>query len=182
MSKLARWPWRWLTVAYLAHPEERSFLERAQTKSGGGLRVTVAVLSNPESMRFFGVRLARKGMQAVWLEVANGSRTPVRLDPLSIDPAYYTPLEAAYVNHFSVGKRLIGLYLGNSAVASSYGAAGSVVALMLWIYYSAQIFFFGAELTRQYALQFGSLRGVPGMGGEGDGKGEGKPPAWPANR
>ena len=83
---------------------------------------------------------------------------------------------------FSVGKRLIGLYLGNSAVASSYGAAGSVVALMLWIYYSAQIFFFGAELTRQYALQFGSLRGVPGMGGEGDGKGEGKPPAWPANR
>jgi len=62
---------------------------------------------------------------------------------------------------FSIGKRLIGLYLGNSAVASSYGAAGSVVALMLWVYYSAQIFFFGAELTRQYALQFGSLRGKP---------------------
>ncbi len=60
---------------------------------------------------------------------------------------------------FAMGKRLIGLYLGNSAVASSYGAAGSVVALMLWVYYSAQIFFFGAELTRQYALQFGSLRG-----------------------
>lgn len=60
---------------------------------------------------------------------------------------------------FAVGKRLIGLYLGNSAVASSYGAAGSLVALMLWVYYSAQIFFFGAELTRQYALQFGSLRG-----------------------
>lgn len=59
---------------------------------------------------------------------------------------------------FGVGKRLIGFYLGNSAVASSYGAAGSVVALMLWIYYSAQIFFFGAELTHQYALQFGSLR------------------------
>lgn len=62
---------------------------------------------------------------------------------------------------FSIGKRLIGIYLGNSAVASSYGAAGSVVALMLWVYYSAQIFFFGAELTRQYALQFGSLRGKP---------------------
>lgn len=72
---------------------------------------------------------------------------------------------------FSVGKRVIGLYLGNSAVASSYGAAGSVVALMLWVYYSAQIFFFGAELTRQYALQFGSLRGqqvdaIPGAGGD----------------
>lgn len=59
---------------------------------------------------------------------------------------------------FSVGKRLIGLYLGHSAVASSYGAAGSVVALMLWVYYSSQIFFYGAELTHQYALQFGSLR------------------------
>lgn len=59
---------------------------------------------------------------------------------------------------FSVGKRLIGIYLGHSAVASSYGAAGSVVAMMLWVYYSAQIFFFGAELTHQYALQFGSLR------------------------
>ncbi|ATG22409.1 YihY/virulence factor BrkB family protein [Ralstonia mannitolilytica] len=57
---------------------------------------------------------------------------------------------------FTLGKHLIGLYLGNSAVASSYGAAGSVVALMLWIYYSAQIFFFGALITRQYALQFGS--------------------------
>lgn len=57
---------------------------------------------------------------------------------------------------FTLGKHLIGLYLGNSAVASSYGAAGSVVALMLWIYYSAQIFFFGALVTRQYALLFGS--------------------------
>jgi membrane protein len=62
---------------------------------------------------------------------------------------------------FQVGKRLIGLYLGNSAVTSSYGAAGSVVALMMWVYYSAQIFFFGAELTRQYALKFGSLRDQP---------------------
>lgn len=59
---------------------------------------------------------------------------------------------------FSLGKRFIGLYLGSSAVASSYGAAGSVVALMLWIYYSAQIFFFGALVTRQYALLFGSRK------------------------
>ncbi|HEY0846894.1 MAG TPA: YihY/virulence factor BrkB family protein [Noviherbaspirillum sp.] len=59
---------------------------------------------------------------------------------------------------FLAGKNLIGLYLGNSDVASSYGAAGSVIALLLWVYYSAQIFFLGAELTRQYALWFGSLR------------------------
>jgi membrane protein len=59
---------------------------------------------------------------------------------------------------FVLGKYLIGLYLGNSAVASSFGAAGSIVALLLWVYYSAQIFFFGAEFTRQYALTFGSLQ------------------------
>lgn len=59
---------------------------------------------------------------------------------------------------FTLGKYFIGLYLGNSAVSSSFGAAGSIVAVMLWIYYSAQIFFFGAEFTRQYALLYGSLR------------------------
>ncbi len=59
---------------------------------------------------------------------------------------------------FSLGKYVIGLYLSTSAVASSFGAAGSIVALLLWVYYSAQIFFFGAEFTRQYALAFGSLK------------------------
>lgn len=58
---------------------------------------------------------------------------------------------------FTLGKYFIGIYLGNSAIDSSFGAAGSVVALMLWVYYSAQIFFFGAEFTRQYALNYGSL-------------------------
>jgi membrane protein len=59
---------------------------------------------------------------------------------------------------FTLGKYLIGLYIGNSAVASSFGAAGSVIAILLWVYYSAQIFFLGAEFTRQYALGFGSLK------------------------
>jgi membrane protein len=59
---------------------------------------------------------------------------------------------------FSLGKYAIGLYLGNSAVASSFGAAGSLIALLLWVYYSAQVFFLGAEFTRQYALAFGSLQ------------------------
>lgn len=52
---------------------------------------------------------------------------------------------------FSLGKLLIGLYLGNSAIASSFGAAGSLVLLLLWVYYSAQILFFGAEFTQVYA-------------------------------
>ena len=59
---------------------------------------------------------------------------------------------------FTLGKFAIGLYTGNSSTASSFGAAGSLIALLLWVYYSAQIFFLGAEFARQYALQMGSLR------------------------
>lgn len=61
---------------------------------------------------------------------------------------------------FTLGKYAIGAYIGNSGVASSYGAAGSLIALLLWVYYSAQIFFLGAEFARQYALQLGSLRSL----------------------
>jgi membrane protein len=57
---------------------------------------------------------------------------------------------------FEVGKFLIGLYLGRSGVASAYGAAGSLAVLLIWLYYSAQIFLFGAELTKVYANRFGS--------------------------
>jgi membrane protein len=59
---------------------------------------------------------------------------------------------------FELGKFLIGLYIGNSGVANSFGAAGSTIAMLLWVYYSAQIFFLGAEFARQYAIQLGSLR------------------------
>ncbi len=59
---------------------------------------------------------------------------------------------------FELGKFAIGLYIGNSGVADSFGAAGSTIAMLLWVYYSAQIFFLGAEFARQYAIQLGSLR------------------------
>ncbi|SFU80364.1 YihY/virulence factor BrkB family protein [Pseudoduganella namucuonensis] len=62
---------------------------------------------------------------------------------------------------FTLGKHAIGAYIGNSGVADSYGAAGSLIALLLWVYYSAQIFFMGAEFARQYALQLGSLKDHP---------------------
>ena len=52
---------------------------------------------------------------------------------------------------FTVGKLLLGLYMGKASVGSAYGAAGSLVAVIVWVYYSAQIFFFGAEFTRVYA-------------------------------
>lgn len=57
---------------------------------------------------------------------------------------------------FTVGKSLIGLYLGHSAVASSYGAAGALIIVLLWIYYSVQIFLLGAEFTKIYANRQGS--------------------------
>jgi membrane protein len=57
---------------------------------------------------------------------------------------------------FELGKLAIGLYLGRSGVSSAFGAAGSVVVIVIWIYYSAQILLFGAELTQVYARQFGS--------------------------
>ena len=57
---------------------------------------------------------------------------------------------------FTIGKILIGFYIGKSVTASAYGAAGSLVIIVAWIYYSAQIFYFGAEFTRVYALECGS--------------------------
>ena len=57
---------------------------------------------------------------------------------------------------FTIGKSLLGLYLGRSSVASAYGAAGSLAIVLLWVYYVSQIVFFGAEFTKAYALQLGS--------------------------
>jgi membrane protein len=61
---------------------------------------------------------------------------------------------------FNVGKWLIGLYIGHSNVTSGFGAAASLVVLMVWVYWSAQVFLLGAELTWAYAQRFGSMRGV----------------------
>ena len=66
---------------------------------------------------------------------------------------------------FSIGKTVIGLYIGSSKVASSYGAAGALVVVLLWVYYSAQIFLFGAEFTKVYARRHGSHA----VGGENPG-------------
>ena len=52
---------------------------------------------------------------------------------------------------FTLGKTLIGIYLGRASVGSTYGAAGSLMVIIVWVYYSAQIFFFGAEFTHVWA-------------------------------
>jgi membrane protein len=86
---------------------------------------------------------------------------------------------------FTVGKFAIGLYLGQSGVTSTYGAAGSVVVLIVWVYYFAQIFYFGAELTQAYARAHGSRRGEPARSERPNVQRRAKaaaPPARPAAR
>jgi membrane protein len=58
---------------------------------------------------------------------------------------------------FSVGKLLLGVYLGKASFTDTYGAAGSLIIILVWVYYSAQVLFLGAEFTRAYACRFGSM-------------------------
>ncbi|MGI4849234.1 MAG: YihY/virulence factor BrkB family protein [Janthinobacterium lividum] len=61
---------------------------------------------------------------------------------------------------FAIGKFLIGMYIGKSGVTSGFGAAGSVVVVLVWVYYSAQIFLLGAEFTQVYSHERGSRKGL----------------------
>ena len=66
---------------------------------------------------------------------------------------------------FSIGKFALGLYLGKKATESTHSAAGALIVLLLWVYYSAQILFLGAELTQAYSRQVGSMKGQDGNRG-----------------
>jgi len=122
---------RWFGVSYAPRPDERPFLKRAQVERKNDVEVKVAVLGSRESDRFFGVPLARRGIQPVWLEVSNQTDAPVFFDRVRLDPNYFPPREAALVCHFAVGKRLAG-----------YG-------LLAWVFLPLLIFlpvkFFGAR-------------------------------------
>jgi hypothetical protein len=101
------WTSRWLGVPYSPEPES-SYLTRAEVRQNDDFAVRAAVLDNRESERYFGVPLARRGIQPVWLEITNNSAQPCRLRLASVDPNYYPPLEAAYVNHFHIVRRVLG--------------------------------------------------------------------------
>jgi len=89
-----------------------------------------------------------------------------RVLPNVIIPWKYVWLGAAITSFlFSIGKYLIGLYLGNSSYSSTYGAAASLVVLFVWIYYSGLILFFGAELTQVYFKRHSRLTLKPGSDG-----------------
>jgi hypothetical protein len=97
---------RIFSIAYDPDPTQRAFMARAQTQSDPNADVTIAVLDVGESARMFGVPLARRGIQPVYVRIANRSDRALRLYLLAINPNYFTPLEAAAANHFSILKRL----------------------------------------------------------------------------
>jgi hypothetical protein len=107
MSYSVLTPRRWLTIDYQPHPEERAFLQRAQSRSENQVEATVAVPSDRESEHIFGVRLALHRLQAVWIEITNNGVEPLWLDRVQLDPGYYTPLEAAHMSHFRMSTRLV---------------------------------------------------------------------------
>jgi hypothetical protein len=111
-SRIERWPIvRRLTIIYSPRVDDRAFLRDAQMQQQDGLEVTVAVLDAHQSRQFFGVPMARRGIQPVWLRIVNRSDASCRLHLVSIDPNYFSPHEAAAANHYSFGKRLIGFGL-----------------------------------------------------------------------
>ena len=114
--------WQLVTTPYHPAPACDSFMPRAQTQEQPRAAVTVAVLTGREGKEFFGVDVARRGIQPVFLRVVNRSAESLRLQMVSIDPNYFTPLEAAAVNHFSIVRRL-----------SAFGAMGWVFLPLLAI-------------------------------------------------
>jgi hypothetical protein len=114
---------RWVLVPYTPQPDNRPFMDRAQHQSQDEIEITVAVLDAAESQKFFGVRMARRGVQPVWVRIVNHGAEPYRLNLVGIDPNYYSAFEAAAANHFSNGKRLLG-----------FGALAWVIFLpLLWL-------------------------------------------------
>jgi hypothetical protein len=120
LSRLKATLWRILTTPYNPRPTLGGVLARAQSQEGPRAQVTVAVLDATESHQFFGVPLARRGIQPVYLRIENRSDRALRLQLVRIDPNYYTPLEAAAANHYSIAKRL-----------SAFGVTGLLVFLPL---------------------------------------------------
>ena len=98
--------WRAVATVYRPLPHAAEYRSREQTQDDGRVRATVAVLSRSESRRVFGVDLGRRGIQPVFVRVENHSPDVLRLQVVGIDPKYFTPLEAAALNHFSIVRRL----------------------------------------------------------------------------
>lgn len=95
-------------ITYRTQPMDRiPFMDRAQTQTQDDLTVTAAVLSDKEAKKIFGVNLAKKGVQPVWVKIENHEKVPFVLIPRNMDPNYYSAEEAAYMAHFRQGKQML---------------------------------------------------------------------------
>lgn len=95
-------------VRYRPQTQDRaSFMERAQTQTDENVSATVTVLSDKEAKRVFGVNLAKKGVQPVWVEIQNKDTIPYVFIPRNMDPNYYSSEEAAYMAHFRQTRQLL---------------------------------------------------------------------------
>jgi hypothetical protein len=106
LAAAVRRAWRLVTTPYEPDASCVAYRDRALVQEDAVARVTVAVPDAAAARRLFGVDVARRGIQPVWLRIENRSTQSLRLQMVKIDPRYFTPLEAAAVNHFSIGKRL----------------------------------------------------------------------------
>jgi hypothetical protein len=112
--------------------EEVGFMERAQTQQEGNVTVTAAVLSADEAKAAFDLKLYKKDIQPVWIEIENRDDEPLWFLPFGIDPDYFPPLEVAYMHHSWHGKKAkkkmdryffdnsIGLYVGPGSTRSGF--------------------------------------------------------------
>jgi hypothetical protein len=107
MPSASGWKTLWLGVPYAPDPNARAFLDRAVVAKDDEFLVTAAVTDHREGEQFFGVPLARRGIQPIWLQIKNNGKDSFRLRLASLDPNYYPPLEAGYVSHFRIGRRLL---------------------------------------------------------------------------
>jgi len=110
VSRILAWVparlWRLVITPYAPDATATAFMERAAVQEDASARVTVAVPSARESRAFFGIDLARHGIQPVFLRIDNRAAEAVRLQMVNVDPRYFTPLEAAAAAHFSILRRL----------------------------------------------------------------------------
>ena len=110
VSRLVSWVparlWRLVITPYAPDAAATGFMDRAAVQDDASARVTVAVPSARESRTFFGVNLARHGIQPVFLRIENRAAHAMRLQMVNVDPRYFTPLEAAAAAHFSIVRRL----------------------------------------------------------------------------
>jgi len=144
---------------------EVPFLTRKQTQTEEGITVTAVALSDQESEEVFGLDLAAKGIQAVWLQVENGTEEPVTLIHVAMDPAYYSPNEASYSNYnfASPVNEKINDYLNDNSIRREI-PAGGIIEGFFYTNWDPGVKYLNVSLySRNQETSFLFYLGVPGI-------------------